>query len=181
MYSSTLPIMRQRAVTLSIYTITDNTVTLHQSERHQDTHSERHTQSTGTKFRGINSLHHVINPTLPPTVRKGIKICKKGKLKCGALNTVLTASPSLLLSSLFCYLFSLFSFTSFSPPFTLFYFSIFCSSIYPLLQPQPVCLDERRLLVTLGSVCTQTHTYTHLHTQEKGHPGRVTLHKVSFP
>ena len=98
MYSSTLPIMRQRAVMLSIYTITDNTVTLHQSERH--------TQSMGTKFSGINSLHHVINPMLPPTDRKEVKICgEKGKIGaqcCPNLSPFFFSLFSVLLSLFIC-------------------------------------------------------------------------------
>lgn len=41
-------------------------------------------KSTGTRFRGINSLHHVINPTLPPTDRKDVKVSgrKKKKSQC---------------------------------------------------------------------------------------------------
>ena len=130
MYSSTLTVMRQRAVTLSIYTVTDNTVTLHQSERHQYTHSPTHIQSTGTKFRGINSLRHVINPTLPPTVRKEGKFAKKEKWKYSALNAVLL-SPSFL--HLFCF------------P------SLFCLDFYSISSSFSCLLLSYPLLINLSS------------------------------
>lgn len=151
MYSSTLSVMRQRAMTLSIYTITDNTVTLHQSERHQH-HTHTYTHTTQAQSSG-GLIHCIMSSILPyPPLSQRKENLYKGKLKRCGLNTMLISPSSCIICFPSLFYFN-FTFLLFSP---LFYFAIFSSSIYLLLQPQPARIDEQRLLVTLRSVCTHT-------------------------
>lgn len=113
--------MRQRAMTLSIYTITDNS---HFAPK-TPTHTHSNTHNTGTECRGINSLHHVINPILPPTVTKEHKTFNKGKLKHSGLNTMLISPSS-------CHPVSLM---------LSFYVTQFFSSFPPLLLPHPLFIN----------------------------------------
>lgn len=131
MYSSTLHIMRQRAVTLSIYTITDNTVTLHQSERHR-VRAQKRKNWGGKKMESANSFFF----------------------------------PSV-------YIFLFFFF--FLKP--LLFAPLFINLSSPTASASMPWWTEA--LSHIG--VKRKHKHTRFHTREEGHPGRVTLHKVSFP
>lgn len=127
--------MRRRAMTLSIYTVTDNAVTLHQSERHR--HTFTRTTYIGTEIRGIHLLHHVINPTLPPTDTKEAETLLKEKLKGDSPHSMLIfpyPSLSLLPPSLPS---SNFTHSSHLSPFSTFLSSLHQSILYcSFCQPE---------------------------------------------